>query len=491
MIKNVLNLINNKFTKTLDTLTSKELNKLILFMDSPYFTTANSLTTKLFKLVMEYYPKFDNPDFNKETIYHSLYPEISFDAKKMRTLFSELTLLIEEFMVINTLKQKKFRFQQQKSFYYYEKGLFQAFNKEANKALVNWQEGNTIYGAYEKLSLYQHIHYYPYAEKQDLENTFLADANHLTDEVFVLNKLRYYSEVLSGKSIYNQHFELTFVAELMQIAEKLSHKNALIDLYLRLVYLMNDEKEEAYFLQTRDFFYQLFPSITPFEASIIITILLNYCGKQYNRKKVIFLTYQFQLFQYGLEEHLFELYGYLKHTTFMNILSTVFVLQEAVFLEKLFSIYMHKLKVAYRNNCKQIGMAYLCFLKNDYYNANQKVLFLTEKEIFFAIRARFLSLKCMFEFLIKDSSYKEPFLAKCNSFKAFINRQDDLSSKRKIAYLAHISILKKMALALNFERITVKKGSAIKQLIHNKEPLIGWLYLADKLHQLMSKGEQR
>lgn len=478
-------MLNNKFTKKLIGLDSSELGRLIDFMKSPYFVNQSTPLANLFELMMNLYPRFEKTSL--EIIFSKLFPNQPFKPKKIRDLFSDLTLLIEEFLVIEFLKKRKSRLHQLKSLIHYENGHFKDFHKEANKALTHWEQQENIYDSFDKLALYQHIHYYPYAEKQDQRNRFLVDANQLTDEVFILSKLRYYCEVQTGKAIYAQSFDPTFEEEVFLMADKIRDGHPLVDLYLCLIFLNKEKQVEADFLETQEKFHQLFPLLNPFESSIIITILLNFCGLQYFKKNIVFLQHQFQLQKFGLSHQLFSLYGYFNHTTFMNIILTATAVKDFDFIDGFLLNSLPKLKVAYRNKCKQLGQAYGDFVKGAYSKANQKVLFLEDKTIFFSLRARFLALRCNFEFLLKDINQEEPFFTHCQSFKVFIKKQhESLSDFRRTSYLNHVNILEKIAKStlLTGDLILVKKKE-IFNLIQSTSPLVGWQYLQEKLEHLV------
>lgn len=121
--------------------------------------------------------------------------------------------------------------------------------------------------------------------------------------------------------------------------------------------------------------------------------------------------------------------------------------------------------------------------------ANRNVLFLEDKSIFFSLRARFLALRCNFEFLLEDNTQKGPFFAHCQNFRTFINKQKDiLAEPRRKTYLNHTDILESLAKALNKNYISKQKVIEIAQTINDAPSLVAWQYLQDKLRQLTPKN---
>lgn len=479
-------MINNKLTKSILLIENKAIGKLNNYIQSTYAVKQTSPVVALFRIMMEYYPNFNSAEVSLEIIFAKLFPDKPFKAKKIRDLFSDLTLLLEEFLVIEYIKHNKSRFHQMKSLLHYEQGNFKDFHKEADKALVNWKDDGNIYDAIDKLSFYQHLHYYPFGEKQDQRNHFLIDANKLTDYIYVLTKLRYYCEAQTGKSIYIQAFEPTFNEEVFLMAEKLCPEYPLIDLYLSLIHLNKNREKDAYFLDTQEKFFTSFELLNKFEASVIIILLLNFCGRQYRRKKEIFIEYQFELQKFGLKHRLFSLSGNLMHTTFINILNTGAALKDITFIDSFLKERIEQLKSTHRNKCKQLGRAYEYFAKGEFAKANEIAIFLEDKSIFYSLRARYLALRCNFEFLLEDSYQKQPFLNHCQNFKVFINKQkESLAPSIRNNYLNHVSILEALTNNLIDKQILEAKGMQILNTITSTPSLVGWQYLQEKVKQLM------
>jgi len=485
--KNTKYLINNKFTKSIQAFNDEKYRRFLKFMTSPYYINPNSIAYRLFIIVMDYYPHFQAATFTRTHIYGQLFPKKKFNSKKLIDSFSQLNLLIEKFLFIEFLTKKEFRYHHQKAALSYQQGNFKASTKEATKALEKWEEEPKSNVSYEQLSLYQYMHYHPYTEKTSLTDSYLTDANQLTDEIFVLNKLRYYCESLATKSIATRKFVLTFSEEVLTIAAAVKANNSLINLYYKLVRLWQTEENEDEFITTQKLFFELSSQINAFESNIILTILFNYSSFYYFKKKAAYLPHQYELHKFGLANKLYLLNGYLPHTTFMNIIITTAGFKKFEEADKILHTYAPMIKSPFRNNSKQLALAYIHFFKEEYTEANQRLLILKEKSIYFSLRARLLLLRCNFEFLQKDFSYRQTFLSKCQSFNNFITNHPKIPPARKISYLNHLSILKKIGLALKINYITKQKKEAITAEIHETTSLVGWNYLLEKLQKIKVK----
>ncbi len=84
------------------------------FISSPYFLKGRNLKPA-FSQLKKYYPGFDSPGFNDESLFRKLNPKKKFDKKSsthtIHVLFSELALLAEKFLVYNSFESGRFKYQ--------------------------------------------------------------------------------------------------------------------------------------------------------------------------------------------------------------------------------------------------------------------------------------------------------------------------------------------------------------------------------------------
>ena len=98
-----------KLTKALASLSKLELYRFGLFLHSNYFNKSDSNIT-LFNYLKEFYPHFERLDLKKEDIFKKLYPNTSFDDKKLRDRFTHLLSLLKHFLAIEKFESNSFEF---------------------------------------------------------------------------------------------------------------------------------------------------------------------------------------------------------------------------------------------------------------------------------------------------------------------------------------------------------------------------------------------
>ena len=84
-------------------LTKEELRHCAKFVRSPYFNT-NPLIVALFDLLRKFYPSFAATRLTKEWLFAQLLGAQTYDAKRMRNLLSDLSLLLEKFFAVHQIQ---------------------------------------------------------------------------------------------------------------------------------------------------------------------------------------------------------------------------------------------------------------------------------------------------------------------------------------------------------------------------------------------------
>ena len=180
------------------------------------------------------------------------------------------------------------------------------------------------------------LHYYPFSEKDKEQLKPPTVANKSLDELYVLNKLRFYLEFHSRKKLYQHQEGFTFEEEVLKMAATLRPAYPLIDLYLNLVDLTKEATNQhklAIFLTAKAQFAEQIKNLPNHEVSIIFICLTNFTIQQYYHNATEFRQPQFELYQLGLAHNLFSPKGHFAHTTFMNIVNTAIGLKAFDFAE--------------------------------------------------------------------------------------------------------------------------------------------------------------
>ncbi len=95
-------MLDYKLIKLMQVLTSKELLELEKQLAVPFYH-ANEDVLKLFAKLCKYHPSFDHPKLSKAQLYAKVYGKAPYHDGKMRKLMTQLTQLIEQYLVSKEL----------------------------------------------------------------------------------------------------------------------------------------------------------------------------------------------------------------------------------------------------------------------------------------------------------------------------------------------------------------------------------------------------
>ncbi len=94
---------NTKIAELLGSLNEEEMERLGLFLNSPYFNTSSQMT-KMFGILRRHHPAFES--ITREEIYSEFYGSEPYKDKRVRDLFSRLLELCHDFLAQCELEKK-------------------------------------------------------------------------------------------------------------------------------------------------------------------------------------------------------------------------------------------------------------------------------------------------------------------------------------------------------------------------------------------------
>lgn len=485
----MIELISYQVIKTLSVLNRWEVRGLIKFMQSTYLVSETK--RKLFDTIIQYSPSYNSPEMTLFNLYSDAFPDEPYNHHKIINALSDINILIDYFLITELFRKQPFYQKKMEAVAFYNRANFEYFERKASMALDRLETPD-MFTAFEKQSLHNLLHYYPYEDKKNITAVHLQNANDSLDEIYVINKLRYQCEFINRQQTYENRKGFTFKEETHEIAKALRNENILIDLYLRIIALYSDRDEQS-FLTLKALFRDSLKQLPYYEAATIIILLTSFTNQEYNKRYAQYFYYQQELYQLGLEYNLFTTKGFMSHGDFMNIAVTSIGLEKFDFVDELLNDSKKLLKKEYQASCTDLVDAFLLFKKGKYGKVLELIRGMTEgvnKQIFFSLRIRFLEVRCLFELISRYNGYRQPFLSKYRSFYTFLQRKI-LSTPRVGAYINHLEILRDMAKIISSKKSNdVNEIEKIRKRINETSPLIGWEYLLKKVEKLEKNREK-
>lgn len=311
----------------------QQLKDFTLFVKSPYFNTNKALIS-LAEYIRKQHPEFAEQKLEKEFVFRKLFGKSEYNDGFFRVLMSNLQSLAEEYLAISRLKndnimKKKYLLEAAASFPSGRK-----FSERVLKEGLREADKLEPAGPDDFLAKYFMAFYRKYLfstkfapTKQNKPFDELYEEQKYLVYFFLLRMLADHFYHLNQSQIINYEPKLIFLEEIIQFLERNPEYLEFPTLnmaYLRVLLLKNNSIEYLYRLKKG--FYESADKLGTKDSFNIISIIVNYCSKNYLRTEdELYLNEKLEILLFGLEKGInsFEDDDYFDVFRFHNIFSTL------------------------------------------------------------------------------------------------------------------------------------------------------------------------
>lgn len=475
-----------KLAKLFAALSKEEVKQLRKAIDSPLLNT-NPRIVKLFEVLRPNHPNLNDEPIARKKIFQKVFPKAAFSEHKLRKLYSELTKIIERFLVYQTIKKNDFESQKILLTVYQERGLNQLANQKTNKLLqqlkTRKKTSAQLYG--QLLEVLSMKYYYPSHNKYDLEDdTLTKTINHL-DNYFILSKLRLSIALKSREQVLNEKHNIRLLEAILDIPESSlqTTENLLIVLYLQ-AYKLTFKSTSVDFSKFEE---QLFSQISNFEHTDQQTLFfagLNYTIQRSNKAYINAAKKTFEWYQFGDEQGLLISKNTIPESHFANAIIAGCKQGNYQWVEEFMIRYLPYLNIVNKETEIDYYYGLVYFLKEEWDKALDLLMQSTHKQLY-PPRTRAILCRILLVKYLLDDTYFELMMAQLNAFEVYIRRDKYFSEGRLNGHLNFILLTRKLARKV----LGPEKNSTIKKwfiaIIENTHPIIAKQWLIQKIEQLL------
>lgn len=424
-----------KILKTLQKIPTTELSDLDKFLHSPYFNQRSN-TIALFHVLRKWHPSFQK--FDRQNLWKKLYPKQPFKASQLDKQFYELNQLVLDFLNYQQIRLDTWRRKELRRITFGQHDFYPLFQKEGNEILQELEEKDMLDQDdllkvwHIKRDLYRH----PLTPAKPDPFRWELEAMQALDTFYLIERLRFFLNLQSRTAISPTHPDTPWLNSLIKQAQKIEDQHSLLKLY-RLAASFCFQGREMESLQK--LLYQLeslTDQVDPLELGILIIQLGNIAYQQYAQGQSEFRDPLFQLFDLGLQQGLFRSSILMKPNVFLNISIVTAAFAETEWYERFIQTHAPYLIPSQRDACVRLASAYHLFHHQHYREARLLVSDLPKHHINFKLRARSLIVRCLLQELLTTPTLYPVFIYEIKAFRKFLRRNQQLSDKRKMAYLA-------------------------------------------------------
>lgn len=407
--------------------------------------------------------------------------------KLLLNLGSELKKILEEFLLLQYIKEDTFLYDYITARVYLDRNMPDHFTKQLSRLKRNREEaiknnGITIKQQHDALLLEEMV-YFDEMEQDAIEKTnHLQQAWQYLSEYNLLLKLKFCCELINRGNVLEESHQVSLAEELDRYRKENKLPSPLMSLYERTYKLLLTKELELFHL-VREMVFSASSPIALTERSHILGYLINMSIYYNANGKEGFLEVLLAMCKNGDELNILSTNGRITSTRFHNVVNVSSYLNEYAWLSKFISKYRTHLPVVSEEDAFKLSNAQEAFERKHYQEAVDLVTKSKFPNIYFKIRAKSLLLRSLYV-LNNDVS---DILLLCRSFAQLVKRDKVLNKKTIKGCLAFIEILREMTLFR--ENAELRKENKV-----SKEELLEWVsketvlqyrkWLAEWIHQL-------
>lgn len=382
----------NSVIRVLRTFTADELERFLLFLNSPIFNSSVKLV-KLYEELLKYAPTFDDRSLDYSTLHNSITPHLAFNAITMRRLLFDL-----EKAALAFLKQQNFEndFVESSENLRSElmaRSLEKLFemNIETVEEILDSSEsiesGLFLY----KLNLESDKLNLTYSSKKQISKTSYSEmvgslirGNNYLTLFFIMKVVKQFLNLQSFQINYgnvNEYSDLKkFLDDFIEsintkrLKELLKKEDdnfyCVFEIYYNLFKAFTDKDDYKYYFRFKQLLSENSKHLKQSEKHFLYMRLLDFCvlKRRKNRNDEVAIKELLELYELVLKKRFYQSdsSSFIHPTMYMNILIFGVTTKKFAWTERFLKIYSDRIHPTFRESMTNFGIARLRFAQKDW-----------------------------------------------------------------------------------------------------------------------------
>jgi hypothetical protein len=470
---------NSKLTALLKSLSKIEMNQLNDFINSP-FHNKNKQVNQLFQLLFKAYPGFKDKDIDKRNLIGSIFNNPDIKEQKLRYLMSDLTKLVESFLVVKVLETKPVL---QNHF------LLTALQAKhlsiLSPAVLDQSRRNQEkYPFLDQLFYYNQFmiesdHYEYIATKRNLavkEN--LTNILENLDHYFLINKLKFSAELINHSNVYAGEINPLLLDEILNyIAQNTENQVIGVQIYFTIIQTLNDPDNSAQYYKLKELLENNIESFPIHELNDMFIFARNYCAKQINSGKSEFLNEIFDLYKTLIHNKIIYINGYLSQWDYKNIVAVGLRLNELTWVKSFIKDYKSHVDPEHSINAYNYNLAMYHFYSGDFDKTLELIRDVEFTDVYYHLDCKSLLMKTYIE--LKEY---EALHSLMEAFYVYLRRNKMISEYQRTSYSNFLRLTKKI---IRIKYGEINKVIELQTEIEQTTPMPNKLWLLKKIGELI------
>jgi hypothetical protein len=441
-----------KLIKLMQVLTSKEILDVERHLGASFFNPTEDVQ-KLFCQISKFHPNFENPKLTKERLYAKLYGKQPYNDGKMRKLMTQLTQLIEQYLMQKELKHSEelqtrllARSLGERNNYELYLDVVESRLKDLDRQV---ERGRDYFR--ESYELSEMLYYHPGSGKLSKRNEYYGKAITDFERYFTLVMLQNEADNVVRTRLVREHGSSAYLDLALQVADEKDFAAInTIHFFRHIIMLLKGEVDDN-LDELRETAFGTFGLLSRFEKDFAINLLRNYAVPMSNNGSIPHRKFVLDLYKMELSQGL--LANTISSTAFMNIVSVALAVGELDWVKFFLDEFSQNLSGDDREITLYYCQGVWCYYKglesnqlNDFYEALQsmnRIPIRTGPN--YEIRVRPSMLRIHFEIFERRMESLDELLNHVRNFERHLNGSGEYAEPTRNSYLNFLRFFKSLA----------------------------------------------
>ena len=468
---------NIKLISILKSFDTREIRIFQQFVDSPYFNQDKQLG-RLLSLLLRRLDDQGSSKELKEFLHTRLFPKETYDDKRIRYLFSNLSQLAEQFLLHQSYQSKAIQQQLDLASISNQRKLPKLYRQAIQKIEKHFetqpQRDVSYFQQHLELVMIKDEHFQQQRLRKFDEN--LQWVSDDLDRYYYLQKLRQACMMLDRQAILTANYDLGISQPwLDHLLERSFFDELIIRMYYTILMCSREEDELQHFEELKEMLARVDTEITNSDLADIYRFAINYCARKIRKGRSEYLEEALQLYVRGIASALFLEDGHLSPWTFTNVVKLALRLKKFAWIEEFIPKYAPSLPAEFQENALHYNYAELYYYRKDLDNALLHLNQVALDDLNYALGARVMLAKIYYE-----TDEEIALLSLLAAFSLFLKRNRKISANIKQTYQNFCDLLFQLVRRNPKQLHVVKKKIEETNLLTDR----GWLRsIAEQLEQ--------
>lgn len=469
---------NTKLYSILESFDKYELNRLRKYLNSAYFNK-NQTLTDLFELLAADIGSEKKSELEKENVWTLLSLGANFDDVRFRKFYSDLLKLVEGFLCQQVYEADPVR---QAADLIRAVGL-RKIEKLYNSTMKTARRvSETQPFRHSEFHLKQYLielNYYRMMEfetKRGARTNFEEIATNL-DAFYLAEKLRISASVLTQQHFVSQEYKVQLIQEVLEHIRREDYQNTpAVAVYYQVYLTVSEQDNFEHYFKLKELLGKYGLVFPQDEAITIYYSAINYCIRQINHGNLQFNQELFDLYNDLIDRNILFLNNELSPWDFRNIVLVGLRIGQYQWVEDFIYNFNYKIPDLYRENAVTFNLAQLFFYQKKYDKVIEKLRDVEYEDVSYNLNSKTMLLTTYYE-----TEEFEPLYSLFDSFRTYINRQNNIPKDRKENYKNLIKFTKKLTRIMPGDEAAIQR---LKEEIAETRNVASLKWLQEKIEEL-------